>query len=1179
MMFFLKFKKIYYFSVLLTSIVAGLGYFIHSKLDSISTKEIQEKVHEYTGLSIKIKSKDIKWKPFSLLIQVHDIQIFKDDNKILDSGHIDNMQINISILKTLLNFSPIIDNITVTNPVVNLDNSNDEQYVQFPVIDHHEILSIFTQLPYLQKLIISNAHINKKSGEKLFKIIDGIDAKLLHTQDAVEHANKIINLQISADVSNNILNTLINKGTIEDFVKLSLDTKIEYLQNNPLKTETKIEVSNINYNYAGSLFRIKKIGANLNWKIKDFINELEFDQFYVVSKNNKMMLDKLKILANYNTKAKKTNARIKAKYLDIGSLLSFLNIPGTDVSFEGNMFDISKTSLLDLSLDYDFDGWLVKKSILNSKITHMSLFNEKSKVKFVISSGKIKKNNNAYVLGLERSSLFFPKNICSHTLKAHSLIGEIKVKNLDNDIILESEKIQADVCGVNLDGSGLVKILKDSSPYVNIKGEFNHKDMSLLLSDITSDYVEGKLLKWLRKSLPSQNSIKGDFIWNGKLDKFPYEKEDGLIQIKAKMKNITFDFDADWERARHTDVNFIFTNNKYDISIFNGYLDEVSLGEASTMFKGSDDLDDIIVDIKLKSDIDKAIKYLHKSPLKNDVPDQKLYYFNGKSFMGIKLRVPLSDNVDFELKGNARIEDGSIFNKKTNQYISKEFIGDLQITKGDVSVSQYTPEGNKNFLMKITGRTKIDLNDSNKKSYLKYDAKTELTYKNTKNNNWQWRIKIEGDNQRHAIEGIEKEMLVSVSRFRVKGIMEENLYDFKLVGENNLFGSYYYNKKRDQKTIMMRLKKVNPFYLTFYNFIVDGLSTGTSENFLEDKTIDLEIEDLDVYSNIFKKLSTNIKFSSNKIFIDIKGKDNSGKILYSPKDDVWLLNFKRMSFFKEKTGVDFDSFEYGKHASFKGKINSLSINDKEIGELEMIYNPRLDKEVYNLKDNILTLENNEENKYNLSFKLFSKNFENFLQEMDYTDKVISKSGEVEAKVKWPINKKVIHFKDLSGEIIINLDDGRLNINRGLSNKEEYFGKLISILNVAAIPKRLTLDFKDITTTDFIFEKMAGNIYLEQNNYHTNNLNIVTTSALFGIDGNINKNTKIVDFKLSVIPKLTGGIPLVALIAGGPVAGIAALAANTLIGDNINKLSMKEFLIKGHIDNPEIIPFNNKNSSK
>jgi uncharacterized protein YhdP len=101
---------------------------------------------------------------------------------------------------------------------------------------------------------------------------------------------------------------------------------------------------------------------------------------------------------------------------------------------------------------------------------------------------------------------------------------------------------------------------------------------------------------------------------------------------------------------------------------------------------------------------------------------------------------------------------------------------------------------------------------------------------------------------------------------------------------------------------------------------------------------------------------------------------------------------------------------------------------------------------------------------------------------------------------------------------------------------------------------LSLDFSDLFSKGFAFDRIEGNFVLDNGNAYTNDLVINGPAAIIEISGRIGLADSDYDELVTVIPSMSSSIPLAGALAGGPVVGAALLVAERLLGDKLEKVS-------------------------
>src|SRR5262249_41799270 len=139
-----------------------------------------------------------------------------------------------------------------------------------------------------------------------------------------------------------------------------------------------------------------------------------------------------------------------------------------------------------------------------------------------------------------------------------------------------------------------------------------------------------------------------------------------------------------------------------------------------------------------------------------------------------------------------------------------------------------------------------------------------------------------------------------------------------------------------------------------------------------------------------------------------------------------------------------------------------------------------------------------------------------------------------------------------------------------SQAKMNFGRLLTLLSFSSIQRRLTLDFTDLTQKGLVFDSIHGMILFNRNGL-ANVKNLIMKSAVAQVEIQCSLNLVLETYNLDVmvIPHLTSSLPVVATIAGGPVAGAAVWAASKVVSPIINKVTEDHYTVTGPWHDPVI----------
>ena len=149
-------------------------------------------------------------------------------------------------------------------------------------------------------------------------------------------------------------------------------------------------------------------------------------------------------------------------------------------------------------------------------------------------------------------------------------------------------------------------------------------------------------------------------------------------------------------------------------------------------------------------------------------------------------------------------------------------------------------------------------------------------------------------------------------------------------------------------------------------------------------------------------------------------------------------------------------------------------------------------------------------------------------------------------------------------------DGRLEFQFGagtLLDVEPGVGRILGILNLGALRRRLTLDFRDLFEKGSSFDSIEGLVVLDGRVARTERFTIDAPAAEVKIQGETDLVSRQLDQLVTVIPDLSSSLLVAGTVAGGPLVGAAVLIADQVIGKQVDKLSQYQYRVRGPWENP------------
>ena len=128
-----------------------------------------------------------------------------------------------------------------------------------------------------------------------------------------------------------------------------------------------------------------------------------------------------------------------------------------------------------------------------------------------------------------------------------------------------------------------------------------------------------------------------------------------------------------------------------------------------------------------------------------------------------------------------------------------------------------------------------------------------------------------------------------------------------------------------------------------------------------------------------------------------------------------------------------------------------------------------------------------------------------------------------------------------------------------------------VLSLQALPRRLTLDFRDVFSAGFAFDFVRGDARVESGILATSNLQMKGVNAAVLMDGKVDLERQTQDLRVVVVPEFDAGTVALATALINPVIGLSAFLAQLVLKQPLIRAATREFQVTGRWDNPEIVP--------
>jgi uncharacterized protein (TIGR02099 family) len=185
-----------------------------------------------------------------------------------------------------------------------------------------------------------------------------------------------------------------------------------------------------------------------------------------------------------------------------------------------------------------------------------------------------------------------------------------------------------------------------------------------------------------------------------------------------------------------------------------------------------------------------------------------------------------------------------------------------------------------------------------------------------------------------------------------------------------------------------------------------------------------------------------------------------------------------------------------------------------------------------------------------------------LKQLGYDPVMEARTGKIDFDMSWVGAPTADALSLATGHVQVALDKGQITgIKPGA-------GRVVGLASVAALPRRLALDFSDLTDKGLAFDTVRGDFELRDGSAFTDNVLVKGPAAEIGLIGRVGLKNKDYDQTAVVTGNVSSSLPLAAF-AAGPVIGGAVLLFTQVFKQPLKGLARGYYRITGNWDNPTV----------
>jgi uncharacterized protein (TIGR02099 family) len=172
------------------------------------------------------------------------------------------------------------------------------------------------------------------------------------------------------------------------------------------------------------------------------------------------------------------------------------------------------------------------------------------------------------------------------------------------------------------------------------------------------------------------------------------------------------------------------------------------------------------------------------------------------------------------------------------------------------------------------------------------------------------------------------------------------------------------------------------------------------------------------------------------------------------------------------------------------------------------------------------------------------------------------NAKAQASVSWNGGPTAIDYASLTGRVEAHAADGQfLEIDPGV-------GKLVALMSLQMLPQRITLDFRDVFSKGFKWDRIDATAQIERGVLDTQDFRMRGSAADVVMKGQADLARETQDLLVRVTPKLGDSAATVVGIIN-PVAGIVTFLGQRVLKDPLGQMFAFEYGITGSWADPKV----------
>lgn len=808
-------------------------------------------------------------------------------------------------------------------------------------------------------------------------------------------------------------------------------------------------------------------------------------------------------------------------------------------------------------------------------------------------------------------------------LRAWRLTGALSWRDEDNGWVLSSDNMLMAADDFDALASVEVRLQPDTAPWIDARLDVGDLDIVAALKYLPTRAMKPKLVTWLNEALREGKVSTANVRVRGALDQFPFAEPDaeGKFLALLDIENLALAFGRGWPVATQIESRVRFEGRELRAAVSDGYFGQAKLTSGQVVI---DDFRDVVLGIEVASNapLEQVHEYFVTTPaakrfaaLLNELRP------SGPAKTSVSLLMPLKtwrEDLDYQVDIAAA---GAQLNYKDWPVALEDIRGALVLTPQGLSAPAATGEllgravamaaetlpvkinGQAQRVVSVRASGRTDANVLAERLYPPLDDVMRGA------SDWQATIQFPplanpdvlatSVTVTSTLEGLALRLPAplnkdasQVRRAAATLSFPRNLpIEGRITLGSEIASAVTFERLGQRWGIGRGTIALNdgPADLTardgiavrgsLPSFNLDAWlarKTGQPSTFVEQlRTIDVEVDQLRALGQTVPTARVKLDRNVREWLIEIESEDASGAIFlpfdFKSTGGPVIANMQTLRWRSgdESSGEGTDPRDL---PALRLDAQDFWFDDMNFGSLSA----RISKVEDGLSIESMTSEapsfsgeatgvwryaDGAPSEFLMTIK--SQDVKNTLESLGSVGAIDSGEATFSMDLHWDDELDGGFVRDVYGEVSVAVSDGQL------LNVDPKAGRVFGLISLTALPRRLSLDFRDVFQKGFAFDAIEGNFSLRGGNAFTDNLVLRGPAAQVAIVGRAGIADRDYDQTASIYANFGSSLPIAGAIAGGPAVGAALLIFSEVFKDPLKQISRVDYRISGSWEDPVV----------